>query len=160
MSDHIDDEALNEQQRIALQLMNEICDRLPHDVRPVGREMQGCYFYVELVGEDAQRFWGHAGKSLDALQFIANNILVRRVRGELRLVLDAGGYRERRAAVLRARALELAQEVKAMNQEAELEPLPPHERRIIHKALADDPDVRTYSEGEEPDRRIIISPRE
>lgn len=160
MSDRSAEDNLHLQQQIAMQLMEEICKRLPQDVRPVAHEMQGCYFYVELVGEDAKRFWGRSGKSLDALQFIANNILVRRVRGELRLVLDADGYRERRAEALRARALELAREVKEKNQEAELEPLPPHERRIIHKALADDPDIRTYSEGEEPDRRIIISPKE
>ena len=99
------------------------------------------------------------GQALDALQLLANNILARRTDTDVRMILDADGYRERRAEALRARAREIAKEVKQRNEEAELEPLPPHERRIIHTALADDPDIRTYSEGDEPGRRVVISPR-
>ena len=80
-----------------------------------------------------------------------------RVAREADRVLGVAYYRRTYPKVQRAR--ELANEVKARNQEAELEPLPAHERRIIHTALADDPDVSTYSEGDEPHRRVIISPR-
>jgi spoIIIJ-associated protein len=98
------------------------------------------------------------GQGLDALQLLCNMILPRHMETDVRLMLDAEGYRGRRAESLRQRAVDLAKEVKERNQEAELEPLPAHERRIIHAALSDDPDVSTYSEGDEPHRRIVISP--
>ena len=85
-------------------------------------------------------------------------IVPRHSETDVRLMLDAEGYRGRRADALRQRALDLAREVKERNQEAELEPLPAHERRIIHAALSEDPNVSTYSEGDEPHRRIVISP--
>jgi spoIIIJ-associated protein len=98
------------------------------------------------------------GQGLDALQMLFNMILPRGATSDVRLMLDAEGYRERRANSLRQRALDLAAEVKERNQEAELEPLPSHERRIIHSALSEDPAVSTYSEGDEPYRRVVISP--
>ncbi|MCS6775485.1 MAG: R3H domain-containing nucleic acid-binding protein [Chloroherpetonaceae bacterium] len=148
-----------EDQRIAMQLMEEVCAATGQRVRPVLRAVQGNYLHIELVGEDVRATWGRMGQALDALQLLCNLILARRVTTDVRLVLDANNYRERRAEVLTQRALELAREVKERQEEAELEPLPPHERRIIHTALINDPEVRTYSEGEEPDRRVIISPR-
>ncbi|HZP83776.1 MAG TPA: R3H domain-containing nucleic acid-binding protein [Chthonomonadaceae bacterium] len=150
---------LNEDQQQALTLLTEICAASGLDIRPVVRGVNPPYMEIELIGSDAAATFGRLGQSLDALQFLGNLILSHRVRSDVRLLLDAAQYRERRAAALRTRALELAKEVKARNEEAELEPLPAHERRIIHTALADDPDIMTYSEGEEPDRRIVISPR-
>ena len=120
---------------------------------------QGAYLHIEIVGEDMPVTWGRSSTGLDSLQMLANLIIARHSQADVRLMLDAGGYRERRAESLRQRAIDLAAEVKRINQEAEFEPLPPHERRIIHNALADDPDVRTYSEGVGSDRRIVISPR-
>lgn len=155
----VDPETLTEDQRAGLTLMEEICAATGQGVHPVVRAVQGAYLHVELMGEDVRTTWGRMGQSLDALQFLSNLILSHQVRSDVRLMLDAGGYRERRAETLRQRALELAREVKARNEEAELEPLPAHERRIIHTALADDPDISTYSEGDEPARRVVISPR-
>ena len=86
-------------------------------------------------------------------------MLAHRISSDVRLMLDAEGYRARRAATLIERARDLAREVRERNQEAELEPLPAHERRIIHNALIDEPGIMTYSEGDEPDRRIVIAPR-
>jgi len=150
---------LNPGQRAGLTLMEEICATMTPEVQPFVRDVQGSYLHVELVGESVPQTWGRSGQALDALQFLANMILARRHAGDARLMLDADSYRARRAEALRLRAIELANEVKARNEEAELEPLPAHERRIIHSALADDPDVSTYSEGDEPGRRVVISPR-
>ncbi len=114
-------------------------------------------------GPDAHLLAAHRGQVLDALQLLAAYSL----RGALgrsgprppRLTLDADGYRAKRKATLCQMAQEFADEVKSSGQEAVLDPLSPLERRIVHTALADDPGVMTYSEGEEPDRYIIISPR-
>jgi spoIIIJ-associated protein len=155
----VDSATLNTDQHTALTLLQEICAATGQDVRPILRHIQGLYLNFELTGGDVPATWGRMGQSLDALQFLINTIVSRRVGGDVRVLLDADGYRERRAEALRRRAVELASEVKKRNEEAELEPLPAHERRIIHSALADDPDVSTYSEGDEPARRVVISPR-
>lgn len=128
------------------------------DARPEARGRQGGFLDVELVGDDAAAMFGRHGKALDAMQFLCNLVLARQAPGALRILLDAGGYRARRIEQLTALAQELADEVKARQEECEVEPLPPHERRIIHKVLSEDPAVRTYSEGEEPDRRVVIAP--
>ncbi|HZT41360.1 MAG TPA: R3H domain-containing nucleic acid-binding protein [Chthonomonadaceae bacterium] len=155
----VDVETLDSDHRAALELMEEICAATGQEVRPVVRSIQPPYLHIELVGDDVRATWGRMGHALDALQLLANMILARRIDTDVRLILDADGYRERRAEALRERAREIAKEVKLRNEEAELEPLPPHERRIIHTALADDPDIQTYSEGDEPGRRVVISPR-
>lgn len=155
----LDVETLTGDQQEALKLLEEICASSGLDVRPIARSAHAPYFEVELVGSDVAATFARLGQSLDALQFLVNLILGHRLHTDLRLLLDGGEYRERRAESLSKRAIELANEVKARNEEAELEPLPSHERRIIHNALKDDPDIMTYSEGEDPDRRIVISPR-
>ncbi len=155
----IDAAGLNADQQQALTLIAELCTASGLEIRPVVRVLHPPYMEIELVGEDAGATFGRLGQSLDALQFLGNLILSHRVSSDVRLLLDAAQYRQRRADALRHRATELAREVKARNEEAELEPLPAHERRIIHTVLADDPDIQTYSEGDEPDRRVVISPR-
>ena len=152
-------DTLNPDQRKALTLVEGICASSGLDARAVVRSVQRQYLHIEMLGEEVRTTFGRMGQGLDALQFLCNMILSRGEGSDVRLMLDAEGYRERRAASLIQRAVELANEVKVRNQEAELEPLPAHERRIIHAALADDPDISTYSEGDEPGRRVVISPR-
>ncbi len=160
VADSIDAETLNVDQRLALTFLEDLCVSSGMALRPVVRAARAPYLNVELIGEDAGATFGRLGPSLDALQFLVNLIISRRVGSDVRVALDADDYRERRAESLRGRATELANEVKARNEEAELEPLPAHERRIIHAALADDPLISTYSEGDEPDRRVVIAPRQ
>lgn len=155
----IDPATMSPEHQIAVSVIQEIGARMGQDTTVVVRDVQGAYLHVEIVGDDMPATWGRYGAGLDSLQMLTNLIISRRTRADVRLMLDAGGYRERRADTLRQRAIDLAREVKSINQEAEFEPLPPHERRIIHTALADDPDIHTYSEGEGTDRRIVISPR-
>ena len=113
---------------------------------------------IRFEGLDAHYLVGRQGHTLDALQLLASFAVGARRTGA-HILCDANGYREQRAETLRTLARELAAEVRETGQEAVLDPLSPLERRIIHTALVDDPDVRTYSEGEEPRRYIIISPR-
>ena len=114
---------------------------------------------LEVVGEDAGRIIGRYGSGLNALQYLTGLVVQRRTGEHVRLQLDAEGYRDRREAALVEQARSLAAEVIQAGQEAELDPLSAFERRIIHNALLDHPDVITYSEGEDPDRRVIIAPR-
>lgn len=113
---------------------------------------------IALEGADAHWLVGRHGQVLDALQYLASLAVNRGSGQRLRVVFDADGYRARREATLKKLAADLAAQVKSTGQEAVLDPLSPLERRIVHTALVDDPDIKTYSEGEEPDRYVIISP--
>ena len=133
--------------------------RLPLQVQAVLRGSHGRYVEVELVGRDASVLVGKNGEVLDRLQFLLNNIVPRVTEAPVRVVLDGAGWRRRRSERLRNQVIAIANEVKARGEEAVLPPMPPHERRIVHQALKDDPEVMTYSEGEEPNRYVVISPR-
>jgi spoIIIJ-associated protein len=102
---------------------------------------------------------GKHGATINALQYLVGLIVQKRLGERIRLVIDAEGYRSRREQALKEMALTYAQRVKETGHEAVLDALQSYERRIIHNTLSEDPDVFTYSEGEEPDRRVVISPR-
>jgi spoIIIJ-associated protein len=103
---------------------------------------------------------GKHGATINALQYLVGLIVQKRSGERFRLIIDAEGYRSRREQALKEMALTYAQRVKDTGHEAVLDALQSYERRIIHNTLADDVDVFTYSEGEEPDRRVVISPRD
>jgi spoIIIJ-associated protein len=133
--------------------------RLPLQVQAALRNSHGRYVEVEIVGRDANILVGKNGEVLDKLQFLLNNIIPRVIEPQVRVVLDGAGWRRRRTERLRNQVIAIANEVKLRGEEAVLPPMPPHERRIVHQALKDDPEVMTYSEGEEPNRYVVISPR-
>ena len=113
-----------------------------------------------VEGHDMGVVIGKHGTTINALQYLVGLVVQKRTGERTRLVIDAEGYRSRREQALKEMALTYAQRVKDSGHEAVLDALQSYERRIIHNSLADDPDVFTYSEGEEPDRRVVISPRE
>ena len=145
-------------QIVALEMLKGLCVASGLNADAVVRSSQRPYLQIELIGEDVRSTFGRNGQSLDALQFLCNTALSRKAP-DVRLMLDADGYRQRRADTLKEQALEAADEVKKQNIEAEMGPLPAHERRIVHSVLSEDPDIITYSEGEEPNRRIVITVR-
>ncbi|MHB0913970.1 MAG: RNA-binding cell elongation regulator Jag/EloR, partial [Armatimonadota bacterium] len=114
---------------------------------------------LEIEGGDSSVLIGKNGQTINALQYLIGVITNKRFDGQVRVMVDAEGFRNRREEALKSQAFALAAQVKEAGQEAVLEPLPPAERRIIHAALADNPDIYTYSEGEEPERYVVISPR-
>ncbi len=114
---------------------------------------------LEMTGPEVAALIGRQGSTLGALQYLLSLIVSRRTGEKVRLILDAENYRGRREDVLRDTALTWAEKVKESGQECVLDPMSAVDRRIVHTALADDPDVYTYSEGEEPERCVVISPR-
>jgi spoIIIJ-associated protein len=113
-----------------------------------------------LVGDDLGVLIGRHGQTIDALQYLANAI-GHRAHGEdrPRVVVDAAGYRARRAATLETTARRAAEQASATGQRVELEPMTAVERRIVHELLKDDPEVETSSEGSEPTRFVVVLPR-
>jgi spoIIIJ-associated protein len=112
-----------------------------------------------LHGKNVGLLIGHRGETLDSLQYLVN-VVASKYRGYdryRRIILDAENYRKRREEALIRLAKKLAKKVMETKESVELEPMSPNERRIIHMALQDHPYVETYSEGEEPNRRVIIA---
>ena len=112
-----------------------------------------------LVGPDLGVLIGRHGQTIDALQYLANAIGHRmQGDGRVRVVVDAAGYRARRAATLETVARRAAEQAVATGLRVELEPMTAIERRLVHELLKDDPEVETSSEGTEPARFVVVLP--
>jgi spoIIIJ-associated protein len=114
---------------------------------------------VNVAGEGLDPLVGRDGAVIDALQYLAHQVALRASGGEPhRVSLDAGGYRERRQKQLERLAEHAAAEAIEHGEEIELDAMTPHDRRIVHMALAERTDIVTRSEGDEPNRRIVVLP--
>jgi spoIIIJ-associated protein len=123
------------------------------------RQDEGALSFV-VHGDQLGLLIGRRGQTLDALQYLVNLVGNKGASSPTRFVVDVEGYRERREETLRHLADRLASKVKTRRHKAVLEPMTPQERRIIHLALQEDPEVYTYSEGTEPYRRVVIALKE
>ena len=112
---------------------------------------------IDLRGEDLGLLIGKHGQTLDALQYLTNLAAQRDGRDRVRIVIDVEDYRKRRADTLQQLALRLADRVKRSGDRVVLEPMTPHERKIIHMSLQSDSRIETFSEGQEPFRRVVIT---
>ena len=113
---------------------------------------------AEFVGDDLGLLIGHHGQTIDAIQHLAYRIAFRRTGSPLRVVVDAAGYRERRAVALRAAADQAAETAVHDQRPVALEAMSALERKVVHEHLKARHDVETYSEGQEPDRRLVVAP--
>lgn len=112
-----------------------------------------------LSGENMSILIGRRGETLDALQYLTSLNVNRGREDYLRVSLDTENYRAKREEALRKLAVRMANRAKKSGRRVALEPMNPNERRILHSALQNDPEVTTHSEGEEPYRRVIITLR-
>ena len=109
-------------------------------------------------GEDLGLLIGKHGATIDALQHLAARFAFRGRTDRKAVVIDAAGYRERREAALRRAADQAVSDALAYGRPVELEPMSSPERRLVHTYLRDRTDVQTHSEGDEPERRLVVSP--
>ena len=112
----------------------------------------------EFIGDDLGVLIGHHGQTIDAVQHLAYRIAFRKTQEPVRVVIDAAGYRERRAVALRATADQAAEAAIRERRAVALEAMSALERKVVHEHLKGRHDVETYSEGQEPDRRLIVAP--
>jgi spoIIIJ-associated protein len=139
------------------EIVERIAAGIGADVSVSAHESEGVVT-VTCAGEDVALFIGKHGQTIDAIQYLANAI-TRSHGGAQEVIVDAAGYRARRTATLEGIARRTAQRVTATGRRAELEPMTPVERKIVHEALKDDPGVETASEGSEPNRYVVVIPR-
>ncbi|MBQ7418753.1 MAG: protein jag [Acidaminococcaceae bacterium] len=115
----------------------------------------GCVV-LKLHGDDMGILIGKHGQTLDSLQYLTNLVANKNTENRVHIVIDVENYRERRAETLTRLAKRLADKVKKNGERIVLEPMNPHERKIIHTALQNDSKITTLSEGSEPYRKVVI----
>jgi spoIIIJ-associated protein len=144
----------------ARDLLREILDRMgigPVDIGFIAREEGE---YLEITGPDLAALIGRRGNTLEALNHLFNNIMNAGVRENRHYyTIDAEGYRARRADHLKDLAIATMERCVREKQPQHLEPMLPSERKIVHLTLANSDTVRTESEGEEPERRVVVFPQ-
>jgi spoIIIJ-associated protein len=111
---------------------------------------------LNIHGGDVADLIGRRGENLRALQFVLGLMLNKQLRRHTRVTVDADGYRSRREELLMGMAQRFASRVRSTRTPMQLEAMPPNERRLIHLALSEDPDVMTESVGEGDARRVVI----
>ena len=112
---------------------------------------------IDLQGDDMGTLIGKRGQTLDSLQYLVSLVVNKGIDGYIHVKADTENYRERRKQTLENLAKNIASKVKRSRKPVTLEPMNPYERRIIHSSLQNDRFVTTYSEGEEPYRRVIVT---
>jgi spoIIIJ-associated protein len=114
---------------------------------------------LNIEGEDLGILIGRRGLTLASLQHVVRLIVTHRMQEKMPIVIDVEGYKRRRCEGLRALAKRLAEQVRSRKIPFTMEPMPAFDRRIIHLALADNPDVTTESTGMGEARKVVILPR-
>ena len=111
-----------------------------------------------LHGEDLGLFIGRHGQTIDAVQHLAHRVAAKAGAGDLRVTVDAEGYRERRRAALERQADRAAHEALRYRRPVALDAMTASERKLVHEYLRDHEAVETYSEGQEPERHLVVAP--
>lgn len=112
---------------------------------------------IEIIGSKMGILIGYRGETLDSLQYLVSLVVNKNYRGEhKRVIIDTENYRAKREETLRRLAIRMSHKVEKSKKIMKFEPMNPYERRIIHSALQSNKNIKTYSEGDEPNRYVVI----
>lgn len=112
---------------------------------------------IELKGEDMGLLIGKRGQTLDSIQYLTSLVANKDLEDYVKIKIDTENYRQRRKETIENLAKNIAGKVKKTRKPMHLEPMNPYERRIIHAVLQNDKYIETYSEGEEPFRKVVVT---
>ncbi len=118
---------------------------------------ENSYINIELKGPEMGVLIGKRGQTLDSIQYLTSLVANKNREKYVKIKIDTENYRERRKQTIENLAKNIASKVKKTRKPAYLEPMNPYERRIIHAALQNDKYIETYSEGEEPFRKVVVN---
>ena len=153
---------LEEQAQVAEEFLTGLLERMGLSAEVDWGEVDGV-MYVDVLGaEEAEGMGlliGRHGQTLDALQDVVRSAVQRRTESRCRVIVDVEDYRKRRRSILVERAAAAASRVKRSGRPERLEPMSPYERKIVHDAVNAVEGVETSSEGEDPERRVVIRRR-
>jgi spoIIIJ-associated protein len=152
----VDVQALEQEGDIAADYIEGLLDIGDFD-GDIDMDVEGERAMVSVVGGSLDELVGKRGEVLEALQELTRLAVHRKTGNRTRLMLDIGGYRERRRAELTKLGEDVAAEVARAGEPKPLAPMTPFERKIVHDAIAD-AGLRSESEGEEPDRYVVVFP--
>ena len=138
-------------------LLDEIVDALELDAEVIVEETPD-EIAARVEGEELGLLIGRRGQTIDAVQLVCYRVAFRGRGERKRVSVDAAGYRERRRETVERQADRAADRALETGKEIELEPMSPTERKIIHDRLKDRSGLETFSEGEEPERCVIVAP--
>ena len=153
-----DGNTLAEKREEAAKVLREILERMSVDAE-VSAFDDGERIILDAHGCESGLVIGKKGATLDSLQYLVSRIVFRRPGESSPLVVDAEGYRGRREDSLVDLARRLAEKVARSGRPVPVEPMSAQDRKVVHKALAEHPEVRTESEGEGSARRVVIFPK-
>jgi len=148
-------------EEIAKEFLNSVFEKMKMEVEIESEEKDG-YLYLSMTGSNMGILIGRRGETLDALQYLVNLVVNKKLSAlgkHARIILDIEGYRSKREKTLINLAEKISMRVRRTGTKVVLEPMNPHERRIIHTALQGDNEVQTYSEGVEPYRKVVVAPK-
>ncbi|GAJ38558.1 RNA-binding cell elongation regulator Jag/EloR [Saccharococcus caldoxylosilyticus] len=138
--------------------LKEVIQQMGVNAATIEKQQHGKQVTFMITGEQVGLLIGKHGQTLSSLQLLTQLVANRYAEEYVSIVVDAENYRERREKTLIQLAQKLAEKAVKTGKEVKLEPLPAHERKIIHSALANHKKVVTYSVGVEPHRYIVVSP--
>mgnify|MGYP000991452743 CR=1 FL=1 len=144
-------------ERDARQVVENILKNMKIDYQIERVEWENGTVRINIVGKDMGLLIGRKGETINALQYIAGLIINRQRDEKIRVVLDVEDYRKKREQSLESLALRLSDKVKQPRKNVVMRPMSSQERRIVHTVLQEDPQVVTYSMGDEPNRKVVIS---
>ena len=144
----------------AEKFLNEVFDAMKIEVKIDSKlDAENNTLSIDLSGDEMGMLIGKRGQTLDSLQYLTSLVINKGQENYTRVKVDTEDYRERRKATLENLAKNVAGRVKRTHRSVSLESMNPYERRIIHYALQDNPFVNTHSEGEEPYRHVVVTPK-
>jgi spoIIIJ-associated protein len=152
-------EVKNRPEKLAEDKLKALLDgmKISYEIESV--EVQDGVIRINITGKDMGLLIGRKGETLNAVQFILSMMVNRGLDERVRIVLDVEDYRLRKEESLKSLAVSLSERVKRTRRSVVMRPMGPHERRVVHTALQGDPEIVTYSQGEEPHRKVVISPK-
>lgn len=121
-------------------------------------EEDDLYIHLSFDSEAAGALIGRRGQTINAIQHVSNLILGRQSDDARRIVVDVAGYRRKRQRSLEGLAIRMAARARRGGRPVRMEPMPSHERKTVHMALKNVPEITTRSEGKDPFRRVVITP--
>jgi spoIIIJ-associated protein len=160
----LSDSELAEDAKVGAETLQELLGYLQIDAKVIAsraksEDDEAQHWTLEIQGRELGALIGRRGETLAALQYITRLIASRDLERRAHIVIDVEGYKARRETLLRRLAKRMAEQAVQRGRTVSLEPMPPHERRIIHLALRDNPNVTTESVGEGDRRKVTIVPR-
>lgn len=145
-------------EQTAIDFLNDVFDKMNMEVKVTVAMDENNNMTIDLSGPSMGVLIGKRGQTLDSLQYLVSLVVNKETDSYIRVKLDTENYRDRRKETLETLAKNLAHKVKTTHKKFTLEPMNPYERRIIHSVLQNNKNVETHSEGEEPFRKVVITP--